>query len=72
MVGLVRVLVYLRRVARELSRANDLAKARLDLEHPDWARRVRGPAKLRVAGVASVDAWNKRYEDLHPEPPADA
>lgn len=65
----IRALVYLRQIARELKRANDLAEVRLALEYPAWGRehKVRTGRTARVASisVASVEDWNKRYRDQH-------
>lgn len=68
----LRALVYLRRIARELHRANDLAEARLAIEHPAHYKsrvklRQKGPAKLGEISTAKIEEWNKNYSRLHPE-----
>lgn len=63
-----RAFANLRRIALELKRANDLTESRLSLEHPDWKKRAR-TAKLVVHSTASVENWNKRYAELHPQEP---
>ncbi len=60
------VLVYLRQIALELKRANDLAEVRLELEYPDSPKfkRLKGGkgAKVSSFGVARVSDWNDEWE----------
>lgn len=71
--------VFLRRISRELRRANDLAEARLALEYPQWYKSsnlartqarnptVLGrPTRLSDLGTPTVDNWNKDYLERHP------
>ena len=64
----IRAFANLRRVALELKRSNDLAEARLNLEHPDWRRRAHS-AKLKSMSSASIERWNRQYLDRHPPAP---
>lgn len=73
------MIVFLRRISRELHRANELAEARLALDHPTWYKQSKfhrderktssiPPApKFRTFEVASVEDWNQKHRDDHPE-----
>jgi hypothetical protein len=66
----VRVLVWLRRIARALDRANVLAEVRLRLDYPAYARTGRVETRTpRVVDVSTptVEEWNKRWAETHPE-----
>jgi hypothetical protein len=62
-----RILVYLRQIARELKRSNDLAEAGLQLEDPKWRVKV-GVERTKMVEVVtpSVEDWNKVYREKHP------
>lgn len=73
---LMRVLVYVRRISKELQRANDLTELRLSWEHPAQFKSWRAKsgrtipttsARLSEISVASVSDWNQRYRELHPD-----
>lgn len=74
----LRALVYLRSIARELKRANDLSELRLSTEHPGvYKSRIvaatrKGPVKGGGISTGNVEEWNKKWERSHPlqEPPA--
>lgn len=73
--------VFLRRISRELHRANELAEARLALDHPAWYKQWVSAGRKPVAGmssttrspkmtqfdVPSVQEWNDEYLERHPE-----
>lgn len=69
--------VFLRRISRELRRANDLAEARLSLEHPQWYKsspivslkskvNTLRPTKLSDLGTPSIEDWNRTFLENHP------
>ncbi len=66
-----RILVYLRSIATELKRANDLTEIRLAFDHPEWTRtrKVPGgrPSKVLHSGVAKVEDWNEEWEKKQKE-----
>lgn len=68
----LRIAAQLRRVAKALEAANDLARERLALDHPEWGRAegLRRAPRLVDLGVADVADWNERWRDGHPEEPA--
>ena len=71
------LLVFLRRISRELHRANELSEAKLSLEHPAWSKQWSGagkaarsqPSSSKLAGLANptVEEWNENYREKHPE-----
>lgn len=68
--------VFLRRISRELKRANDLAEMKLAMEHPTWYKQWKGASKSAVNSLrgprlsemstADVMEWNKQWEERHP------
>ncbi len=61
-----RILIYLKHIAFELKRANDLSESRLRLEHPEY-RRLEPKAKtvtrkLVELETPTVEELNKQYE----------
>jgi hypothetical protein len=62
-----RILVYLRQIARELARANDLTEAGLTLTDPKWKLKMGMNApKLTEITVPEIEDWNKAYFEKHP------
>ena len=57
-----RVLVYLRQIARELKRANDLAEAKFKAEN-------QSPKVSRLVEINQVSTsdWNKQWKKDHPK-----
>ena len=61
----LRVLGYMKRIAAELKRSNDIAEYRLRMDHPGYRKlelKVRTP-KLAELEAPTVDEINKAYED---------
>ncbi|MFH1834050.1 MAG: hypothetical protein ABH877_03410 [bacterium] len=67
----LRAVALLRRIAKALEAANDLACERLALDHPEWGRAegLRKTSKLVDIGTASVADWNAEWRRTHPEEP---
>lgn len=66
-----RVLVYLRRIARELQRSNEIAEARLSADAPMLYRSYRAGAIPKTPKIAEIhtpttEEWNKRWRVDHP------
>lgn len=70
------LLVFLRRISRELHRANELAEARLALQYPAWykASSIKSPtqtplvsSKLGDLSTPTIEEWNRDYREKHPE-----
>jgi hypothetical protein len=62
----LRTLVMLRRIARALEAQNDLARERMTLEFPGWARTHKTapkPSKLADFSVPTVEEWNQAYDE---------
>jgi hypothetical protein len=62
----LRTLVFLRRIARALEAQNDLARERMTLDYPGWARtRKLAPRRSKLAdfSVPTVEEWNEAYEE---------
>ena len=68
-----RTLVYLRQIVSQLDRSNDIAERRLAIEHPAEYKvmKSRGTIstmpKLSSIGRPTVEDWNKRYRETHPD-----
>ncbi len=59
-----RILVYLKRIANELKRGNDLVEYRLKLEHPEYRKlELKSRPKLSELVTPTVEDINKAYED---------
>jgi hypothetical protein len=74
-VGL-RALVYLRKISRELARSNDIAEARLATDLPQQFRTYKSGnigKRPKIAQISSptVEEWNKKWKEQHPEPEED-
>lgn len=68
MSGMARALVYLKRIAYELHRANEISEARLTLDHPEWGRAGgKLPKKPKLVSISRADVsdWNDKYRDSH-------
>lgn len=66
-----RILVYLRRIARELQRSNEIAEARLSAEYPMLYRSYRAGVvpktpKMVEITIPTTEDWNKRWRVDHP------
>ena len=61
----LRALVYLRQIARELKRSNDLTATRLSIEHPGVYKAMVNPkkGKVRLAEISTptIEERNKVY-----------
>lgn len=73
---LLRVFAVLRRISRNLNKANEIAQQRLDLEkdrlalqYPQWYRaggRVPDSPKLTEIAHADVEDWNRKAREVDP------
>lgn len=73
----LRAWVILKRIAKALEESNKIAQAALDLdkermamEHPKWYQaggKVPDAPKLTIISKASIDEWNERFREQHPE-----
>lgn len=67
----LKALVFLRAIARELKRSNDLAQLRLSIEHPsEYKAKVVNRKGLKRRGEisqASIENWNEKYRQTHSE-----
>lgn len=65
-----RALALLRRIAKGIEESNRLNRARLELEHPEWAREsrtARKPPKIVDFGVSTAEDFNEGWTKAHPE-----
>jgi hypothetical protein len=65
-----RALALLRRIAKAIEESNRLAQARLECEHPEWARAAgvkRKPPKVVDFGVSTAEDFNEGWKRAHPE-----
>lgn len=63
----LRALALLRRLVKAAEAANDLARERLALDHPEYGRTsgLRKSPKLVELGVAKVEDWNSKWRREH-------
>lgn len=74
--ALLRALVFLRRISKELIRSNEIAEARLNLERerlalefPAWHKaggKVPSAPRMAVIGKLDVDEVNRTWKETHP------
>ena len=61
----LRVLVYLKRIAAELHRSNELAEQRLKFDYPAYKKLDLKPKPRVLADMyePTVEEWDKTYEE---------
>jgi len=61
----LRIVVYLKHIANELKRANDLTEYRLKLEHPEYRKLELKHRTPKLAGMdtPTVEDINSAYEE---------
>ena len=66
----IRVLVFLRRIAKALEERNRLERIRLATDHPELAREIgaqRKRSKPVEFSVATAEDYNERWKNEHPD-----
>jgi hypothetical protein len=62
----LRMLAFLRRIARALEESNELQRTRLKMEFPAWRERPK-PRKVEIS-VPTAAQWNERHRREHDAP----
>jgi hypothetical protein len=63
----LRTLALLRRIAKALEAGNQLARERMALEFPDYARKQPKSRKIRQTEITqpTVEEWNQNWRERH-------
>lgn len=71
------IIVFLRRISRELHDANVLTRARLSLDYPAWyktngladiaSKKITKRPKLTDIGTMDIEKINEKWREKHPE-----
>ena len=63
----LRTIALLRRIAKALEASNELARQRMALEFPDYARKQPRERKVRQTEITrpTTDEWNQGFRERH-------